>query len=163
MNREGKSLYEEFEDWHSTQYKSLRTSKAKRPPRVSSDKLVSAAGLVWDVTVRFGRPDHRGDNEKPLLRMNRSILSVYKEAFPEEIKYSTGLSILFQWPVEGWKRKERCFVGASYSLQTTLLPVSTGSLYAVMLTVSHYHLPFGAVCWHLKLLPLCWFNLQAIT
>lgn len=74
---------------------------------MNGDKLVSAAGLVWDVTVRFGLPEHRGEEEKPLLGMNRSILragqrlSVCKEAFPEEIKYSTSLSILFQWPVEG--------------------------------------------------------------
>jgi len=52
----------------------LRTSKAKRPPLVSCDKLVSAAGLVWDVTVRFGQPEYIDERQKPLLGMNQTIL-----------------------------------------------------------------------------------------
>lgn len=74
---------------------------------MSRDKLVSAAGLVWDVTVRFGQPEYIDEREKPLLGINQTILragqrlSTYKEALPEELKYLTGLSIQFQWPAEG--------------------------------------------------------------
>lgn len=89
--------------------------KAKRPPRVRSDKLVSAAlrhsGMSqWDWANQSAR-------QMPLPELNQSILgagqrlAIYKEAFLEEIKKLTGLSIPFQWPVEGLrKRKVLCCV-----------------------------------------------------
>ncbi len=88
------------------------------------------------------------------FRKNQSIwragqrLWIYKEAFPEKIKYSTGLSILFQWPVEEQgvqNEKEKKGALLVHPIPCRLpyflsLRAAHTSTEAVILTVSHYHL-----------------------